>query len=53
MVVVPDVAADIVVATPILAAALERFSPRPCVDPQLKPYHPNQRIRVPEVGVHT
>ena len=53
IVVVPDVAAERVVATPILAAALDRFSPRPWVDPQLNPYHPNQRISVPEKRFHT
>ena len=45
---VPDVAAAMVVATPTLAAVLERLPASPRVDPQLNPYHPNQSNKVPE-----
>ena len=47
MVVVPEEEAESVVATPIFAAELDRFSPRPMVEPQLKPYQPNQSSSVP------
>ena len=47
MVVEPAVAAEMVVATPILAADFERDPPSPWVEPQLNPYQPNQSSNVP------